>query len=305
MLDVPVVFVIFNRPKPARLSFERIRAAQPKQLFLVSDAARAQRPGEAELVAQTRRETEQQIDWDCQVEKIYASENMGCGPRISSAITQAMQSVDRAIVLEDDCVADPSFFRFCDQTLQRYADDERIMSISGDNFQDGISRTDDSYYFSKYTHCWGWATWRRAWQHFSLPMTNWPSFRDAGGLSAYCESAAEVDYWTYIFNRCHAGHGSSWAYPWQLSCWMNHGLTILPDVNLVTNIGFGADATHTQQPTQSSFLPTEAIPQIQHPDRVFRNHAADQYTDRALYSQRVGTFKRLRRRLGLTTRSAA
>ncbi|MGB7345245.1 MAG: glycosyltransferase family 2 protein [Pirellulaceae bacterium] len=282
-----------------------IRAAQPKQLFLVSDAARDERGGESELVAQTRAETESQIDWDCQVQKIYADRNMGCGPRISSAITQAFQSVAQLIVLEDDCVADPTFFDFCGQTLERFENDNRIMSISGDNFQNGISRTDDSYYFSKYTHCWGWATWKRAWQHFSLDMPSWPEFRDSGGLHAYCDNTHEIEYWTRIFNDCHTGNVSSWAYPWQLSCWMNHGLTVLPDVNLVTNIGFGDDATHTKQQTQNSHLASHSIDQIRHPQRVFRNHAADLYTDRVLYSQQVSTFKRLRRKIGLTSRRAA
>ncbi|NND98457.1 MAG: glycosyltransferase family 2 protein [Pirellulaceae bacterium] len=305
MLDVAVAFVTFNRPEPTRASFARIRSVRPNKLFLVSDAARPDRPGEDQLVQQTRQ-IAQQVDWDCAVYKIYATSNMGCGLRISSAITQAMQFVDRLIVLEDDCVADPSFFSFCDAMLERYEDDERIMAISGDNFQQGISRTDASYYFSKYMHCWGWATWRRAWEHFSLMIPQWPTFRDAGGLSNWCDSAQEIRYWTEIYDRCHAGESASWAYPWQLSCWMNHGLTILPDVNLVSNIGFGSDATHTQRHDPMTALPTQALTELWHPNHVSRNHDADAYTDRQLFSHpnRVGPLKRLRRKLGITRRAA-
>ncbi len=301
MFDVPIAFVIFNRPEPTRLSFAQIRSARPKQLFLISDAPRRSHPSDVDLVAQTRRETESSIDWDCQVTKLYASENMGCGRRISSAITKAFESVEQLIILEDDCVPHASFFGYCDDLLQRYQDDQRIMTISGDNFQDNISRTQDSYYFSKYMHCWGWATWRRAWKHFATTLNDWPAFRDRGGLAAYCRSAHEIDYWTRIFDQCAAGSISSWAYPWQLSCWMNHGLTILPDVNLVSNVGFGRDATHTRKASSQSNMPTHDIMPIQHPQRVYRNQAADRYTDHKMYSQRISRFKRFRRKLGLTT----
>ena len=306
MLDVPVLFVTFNRPKPTAKSFQRIRDARPKQLFLVSDGPRSDRHGEAGLVAETRRITEQ-VDWPCEVQHIYATENMGCGRRISSAITQAFESVDRLIVLEDDCVADPSFFEYCDSTLQRYENDERIMAISGNNFQQGISRTDASYYFSKYMHCWGWATWRSAWQHFSLTIDNWPQFRDSGGMDKCCDSDAEATYWTELFDRCHAGNSSSWAYPWLLCCWMRNALNIIPDVNLVTNIGFGDDATHTQKQREAECLPSMSLGTIQHPTDMQRNVVADRFTDAKLYSgaNRVGWFKSLRRKLGIRRPRAA
>ena len=299
MLDVPIAFVVFNRPQPTKISFARIRSARPSQLFLISDAPRSDRSGEAELVRESRRSAEQ-VDWPCDVQKIYADENMGCGARISTGITEAMTQVERLIVLEDDCVADPSFFRYCDKLLEQYRDDERVMAISGDNFQQGIRRTSASHYFSKYPHCWGWATWRRAWKHFQLEIPDWPEFRDSGHLAAICSSRREIEYWTQILDNVHAGKSNSWAYPWTLCCWMQHGLTALPAVNLVSNIGFGADATHTSRKNSVTSLPAQRLETIVHPKAVARHYAADSFTDRLLFSgagRRPSPLSRLRQSL--------
>ena len=299
-LDVAVAFVVFNRPESTRKSFQRIRAAQPNRLFLISDGPRTNRAAEFALVEQSRRIAEQ-VDWSCEVEKIYSDQNMGCGTRISSGISEAMKQVDRLIVLEDDCVAEDSFFPFCDELLERYEDDQRVMAISGNNFQMGTRRTAESYYFSKYPHCWGWATWRRAWDHFQLGIPAWPEFRDALNLATLCTSRREIEYWTMIFDKVHAGQTSSWAYPWTLCCWMNHGLTVLPEVNLVTNTGFGDDATHTSKRGHKlSNLSTGRIETIQHPSRVSRHFVADQFTDDLVFSgtyRRRGPLRRLGRRL--------
>ncbi|QDT07919.1 hypothetical protein K227x_63480 [Rubripirellula lacrimiformis] len=296
MFDVPIAFVTFNRPDSARATFQCIQRLQPRTLFLISDGPRADRDGEAERVAQTRQVTDQ-IDWDCDVTRIYADDNLGCGRRISSGITQALQSVERLIVMEDDCVADASFFPFCQSVLDRYADDERVMAVSGNNFQQGRRRGDASYYFSKYPHCWGWATWRRAWQQFDLGIPDWPAFRDAGGLRSVCSSQREIQYWTEIFDKVHQGQSQSWAFPWTLATWMNHGLTVLPQVNLVRNTGFGEDATHTRKSNSTSNLPTCSIDQIQHPGWIVQDVDADQFTDNLVFSGTGGhgPLKRMER----------
>ncbi|QDT08360.1 glycosyltransferase family 2 protein [Planctomycetes bacterium K23_9] len=303
MLDVPVAFVIFNRPEATRHSFASIRRAQPSRLFLISDAPRPNRDGEVRLVQQSR-DIAEGVDWECDVTQIYAEQNMGCGRRISSGISQAFAEVDRLIILEDDCVADDSFFDYCDGLLDRYQADERVMAVTGNNFQQGHSRTPSSYYFSKYPHCWGWATWRRAWDLFDLSIANWPTFRDTQQLQTICHSAREIQYWTRVFDQVHAGDSHSWAFPWTLSCWMNHGLTAIPDVNLVSNIGFGVGATHTQKVNGQATLPTHALGEIVHPTHVQRNYIADQFTDDHVFSgngrrrtmQKIeNAFRKLRR----------
>ncbi len=279
----PIVYIIFNRPRSTRQSFELIRQARPTVLYIAADAPRMDRPGEEMLTNEARQITEQ-IDWDCDVRRLYADHNMGCGRRISSAITSALEAFESVIVLEDDCIPDPSFFHFCDGLLLRYSDDERIMAISGDNFQKGIQRTDASYYFSKYPHCWGWATWRRAWQHFDLDIPQWPEFRDAGGLSAYTENDRELAFWTSTLDLVHQKRIDSWALPWTLCCWLQHGLTALPSVNLVSNIGFDIDGTHTHQSSPFASLPTSSIDRLTHPTAVYRHAIADRYTDDLVYS---------------------
>lgn len=296
MFEIPIAYVFFNRPGVTRDSFELIRKQRPATLFLVCDAPRESHSDDKDQVAESRRVVEN-IDWPCDVTKLYAEENMGCGHRISSAISHVLARFEQLIVLEDDCFADPSFFRYCETLLNRYKADQRVMAVSGNNFQRGQSRTNASYYFSKYPHCWGWATWRRAWNHFQLGIPEWPRFRDEGHLAAVCESRRELNYWTRIFDHVHEGRSSSWAYPWTLCCWMNHGLTALPNVNLVSNHGFGKQATHTMTENNASNLPRVSLGRIVHPRQVFRHVAADQYTDNHIFSgdnRRASPIRRVR-----------
>jgi len=298
MINIAVAFVIFNRPEATERSFQKIRNARPEHLFVISDAARPHRDGEFERVERSRYITEN-IDWNCDVHRIYADQNMGCGRRISSGITWAMTLVDRLIVLEDDCVASESFFPFCAELLDHYEHDERVMAISGNNFQQGRKRSQASYYFSKYPHCWGWATWRRAWNRFDLKIPDWPAFRDSGQLRTFCDTPSELSYWMAIFDGVHSGRSASWAYPWTLNCWMNHGLTVLPEINLVSNIGFGSHATHTKGLSSYANLSHENLESVTHPRFVHRNYEADRFSDALLFSgrRRGGPLKKLKNTL--------
>jgi hypothetical protein len=303
----PLVYIIFNRPTSTRRSFDIIRTARPEVLYIAADAPRKDRPDDGRLTDEARRITEH-IDWDCDVRRLYAQSNLGCGRRISSAITAALEDFESVIVLEDDCIPDLTFFSFCETLLAHYAEDTRIMAISGDNFQKGATRTDASYYFSKYPHCWGWATWRRAWKHFDLNIPQWPKFRDSGGLEAYTENEREHKFWTHTFDLVHKKQIDSWALPWTLSCWLQHGLTVLPSVNLVSNIGFDTDGTHTLRSSPFASLPTAAIDVVTHPSEVYRH--ADRFTDELVYSgpwlRSQRSRNRLSRLFGLrSTRRAA
>ncbi len=307
MLDVAIAFVIFNRPDATRRSFARIRSARPNRLFLIGDASRPQCDGEDSLVEQARQIAEN-VDWPCEVRKIYATENLGCARRISSGITQAFEEVDQLIVLEDDCVADPSFFGFCSELLHRYHADPRVTSISGTSFQQDIPRGDASYYFSKYAHCWGWATWKRAWQHFQLDMPQWPVFRDAGHLESICRGAEEIEYWTKVFDRSYRGEIDSWAIPWAFCCWAQHGLNAIPAVNLVSNIGFGTEATHTHDDRRDvAAMSTRTLRVAKHPEFVVPHLQADAHTDDRVFSRsgrRKGLLRRIRRSLPKRYRAA-
>lgn len=275
-LTIPVVFLIFRRPDLTARVFERIRQAKPQRLFIVADGARNQ--SEVILCQQARAVTEL-VDWDCEVLRNYADENLGCRKRVSSGLDWVFSQVEEAIILEDDCLPHPSFFGYCQELLYCYRDDQRIWCISGDNFQDGQIRGDGSYYFSNYNHCWGWATWRRCWQKYDHGLSNWRVFQKHEYLKSILDSDLEVEYWHDIFNRLYElGEPNSWAYPWTFTCWQNYGLSVLPNVNLVSNIGFRVDGTHITEESKLSHLPVQDIGDIIHPSFIVRDRLADEYT---------------------------
>jgi hypothetical protein len=277
MLDTPVAFIIFNRPDLTQIVFNAIRQAQPKQLFVIADGARF--PEELDKCQQAR-DIIKQVDWDCEVFTNYSETNLGCRQRVSSGITWVFEQVEEAIILEDDCLPTASFFPFCQNLLEYYRNDTRIMVISGNNFQDNQSRTDYSYYFSRYNHCWGWASWRRAWQYWDFNSQKWLEFRNSGLIKQIFDDDYEEQYWTNIFDQIFLeNQPDTWDYLWTFACWSQGGLTVLPNHNLVSNIGFREDATHTTS-TDSKFsqLPIVDIWEIKHPPFIVRNRDADNYT---------------------------
>ncbi|MCU0566341.1 MAG: glycosyltransferase family 2 protein [Oculatellaceae cyanobacterium Prado106] len=296
-LKTPVVFVIFKRVETTERVFQAIRQARPAQLFVIADGARPDRTGELEKCIATRAILEQ-VDWDCEVLKDYSAVNLGCGRRLPTGLDWVFSQVESAIILEDDCVPHPSFFRFCDELLDRYRNDTRITSISGQNVQMGRSRTADSYYFSRYNHCWGWATWKRAWKHFDPSMTLWPEVKQQNLLHHILQDDSAVRYWTRQFDQLYRGELTTvWDYQWTFACWLQSGLGILPNVNLISNIGSGLDSTHFVEGSDSfTHLPTAAIEfPLRHPPFVVRQTEADAFTHQTLFHQSI--LERLQKRL--------
>lgn len=279
MMQTPVVLTIFNRPELTARVLAEIRRARPARLFVFADGPRPGSVNDAENCAAARAVIDR-VDWDCEVIRDYAEVNLGCQRRVSSGIDRVFSQAEAAIMLEDDGVPHPDFFRFCEELLDYYRADERIMHISGSNFQFGRRRTPDSYYFSRYNHCVGWATWRRAWRHFDVQMKLWPEFREQGWLGDVLGEAQAVAYWQRFFQLVYEGKIDSWAGCWTLACWMQNGLTILPNVNLISNLGFGAAGTHTRnRHSRFARLPVEAVGfPLQHPPFVVRDAQADEFT---------------------------
>jgi hypothetical protein len=285
-MQTPVALIIFKRPETTKRVFEVIRQVKPPKLLLIADGPRKDKPDEAEKCSATRAIIEK-VDWDCEVLKNYSNINLGCGKCPAMGITWVFEQVEEAIILEDDCVPHPTFFRFCEELLKRYRDDERIMIISGNNFQFGRQRTEHSYYFSRYTHSWGWATWRRAWEYYDFEMKLWPKIRDSELLKYILEEPSALKYWTRIFQQIYEKKiTSAWDYQWTFACWLQNGLTILPNVNLVSNIGFGTESTHTVDsknpfanlPVQEMYLP------LNHPPFVIRDNEADKFTQNTMFA---------------------
>ncbi|HEX4984474.1 MAG TPA: glycosyltransferase family A protein [Burkholderiales bacterium] len=297
----PVLILAFNRPDTAAEVIESMRAVRPTRVFFAVDGARPGRAGEAEKVREVRN-LANRIDWSCDVQTLFRDRNLGCKIAVSEAITWFFSQVEAGIILEDDCVAHPSFFRFTKELLERYGQDERIMMVSGNNFQSGTPRAAYSYYYSRYTHIWGWATWRRAWQLYDHRMTAWQELRQGGWLMDILGDARAVDCWTQIFDATHGERNTSWAYRWMYSAWIQNGLTVLPNANLVTNIGFGELATHTVQNDSAlaSLATSEMTFPLKHPPFVIRDERADAYTQNNIFStpplwRRIGS--RVRRTL--------
>jgi hypothetical protein len=224
-----VLVVAFNRPDLTAEVFSVIRRAKPNRFFFAVDGAHPGHAGERERVLAVRA-LKDSVDWPCEIRTLFRSKNLGCEVAVSQAISWFFDQVESGIILEDDCVPDPSFFPFTAELLERYKDDRRVALISGDNFQFGKERTRDSYYFSRYNHIWGWASWRRAWHLYDHRMRDWPALRARGWLSEFFQEPAAARYWTNIFDETHAERNSSWAYRWTFACWSNALLTALPSV---------------------------------------------------------------------------
>ena len=223
-LKTAVAFIIFNRPGSTEKVFREIAKARPPKLLVVSDGPRLNRPDEAEIVAKTR-EIIKEIDWECEVITNFSETNLGCKKRVSSGIDWVFEQVEECIILEDDCIPHPSFFQYCEELLEKYRNDDRIMAISGDNFQFGKKRTDHSYYFSRYVHIWGWATWRRAWEKYDVTMSKWPEIKAGNWLQDIISDPPIEQVWRNNFENVYKGNIDTWDYQWTFACWINSGLT--------------------------------------------------------------------------------
>lgn len=282
-LSTPVAFIIFNRPDTTAKVFEAIRQAKPQKLFVIADGPRVDRPNEAEKCAATRAIIDR-VDWECEVLTNYSDVNLGSKRRPSSGIDWVFSQVEEAIILEDDCLPAPSFFQFCQSLLEHYRYDDRIAVISGTNYQQEQSRTACSYYFSKYPHIWGWATWRRAWKDYDVDLQTWPECKQNNLLRSAFHDTYEQKCWTDIFDKVYAGEfDTCWDYQWLYTCFCQSRLSIEPNRNLVSNIGFGADATHTFGESPWANMPTHDIWDIDHPRLIIRDYEADLYTFNHLF----------------------
>jgi hypothetical protein len=283
-LHTPVAFFVFNRPESTARVFAEIARARPRMLLVVADGPREDRSGEVERCRAARAVVER-MDWDCEVLTRFADTNLGCKRRLSSGLDWVFDTVEQAIILEDDCLPHPSFFRFCAELLDWYRDDPRVAMIGGTSFQPPARRNAHSYHFSRYTHVWGWASWRRAWQHYDVAMNSWPYVAREGRIpDDLVTDTRAAEYWRKIFDSVHRGEIDTWDYQWLYACWLQGALSVIPGVNLVSNIGFGPEATHT-----GGWSPYAAMPRremrfpLRHPPQVVRDAAADRYTQEMVF----------------------
>jgi hypothetical protein len=289
MNPIAVAYIVFNRPVHTSKSFEAIRLQRPEKLFIIADGPRIGHPTDQQKCEEVRSLLID-VDWPCEVYRNYSDVNLGCKRRVSSGLDWVFSHTERAIVLEDDCVPHSDFFPFCDALLERYADDHRVAVITGNNHQDGRKSGDAAYYFSKHCHCWGWATWRRAWANYDGELSFWPQWRDSTEWGQFVSDRVERNYWRMMFDRVRNGNIDSWAFPWTASVWYHGGLTATPNVNLVTNIGFGPEATHTLAQSDQEGTPSRPLGQLTHPKAIERDKKADHYVFLHLFDGRNQSF---------------
>lgn len=275
-LTTPVAFIIFNRPDTTERVFAEIAKAKPPKLLVVGDGARISREGEAAKVAATRAIIDR-VDWPCEVLTNFSEINLGCKRRVSSGLDWVFEQVEEAIILEDDCLPHPTFFRFCQELLEKYRDDQRVSMISGDNFQFNYHLNDDSYYFSNNSHIWGWASWRSRWQnHYDVDLKHWPKIRDEHRVADWSQTKGEQDALADIFENVYQGKIDTWDHQWEFSNRLNGRIAVMSNVNLISNIGFGIDATHTTGDSVRADMAVEKMTfPLRHPVGVFASRTLD------------------------------
>lgn len=273
-----VLLIIFNRPATTHVVFNAIKKAKPPKLYIASDGPRPNVPDDIEKIEKARNIIKQ-VDWDCRIHTKFEDKNLGCGWGPTTAISWAFENEDKLIILEDDCVPAQSFFPFCDELLEKYKDDTRIWLISGNNYNEEAVTTPHSYFFSRYGHTQGWATWKRCWEAMDMSMTKWPLIIEQDLLKSAFRSRKETFFFQKKLANCYNApsmRSHVWDFQFMFAIKSNGGLCIVPIKNLVTNIGYMG--THSETKDFFHDRPVDETFSIKsHPDFVLCDVNYDDY----------------------------
>jgi len=269
-----VLFLTYNRFATTKKVFESIRKYKPDKLYIASDGARKYRDGEKLVINNIRNYLIKNISWKCEVKTLFREENIGLRNSVSDSITWFFNNEEDGIILEDDCLPNQSFFNFCSSLLDKYRDNKKIMHISGNCFAPNMI-DNSSYHFLKIQHCWGWACWSDRWKLYGKDLSTY----SLKNLKKISDNPNVQNYWKSILLEMKQKKIDSWAYQWMFRIIEKDGLCINPSVNLVSNIGFDNNATHTKNPENilSDKLVYE-IKKLSHPDKVRLDIAAVDFT---------------------------
>ncbi|MBE0626761.1 MAG: hypothetical protein IH606_18335 [Burkholderiales bacterium] len=299
-LRTAVLFLVFNRPQVTAQVFNAIRQAKPPRLYVAADGPRANRPGEAGQCDEVRR-IASSVDWPCEVKTLFRDQNLGCKAGVSTAISWFFENESEGIIVEDDCLPSLSFFWFCESLLERYRDDARIWQICGSAFvAESIAlEREASYIFSKYGPIWGWASWRRAWAHYDVKMVKWPHMKEALWLNSAYDDANEREEKLIVGEKLYRNEINTWDFQWGFVKNYQSALSIVPTRNLVSNIGFGTDATHTKSGKAPVLNRSEIILPIQHPEFILADAEHDRLYCESAWGRRGGWIGKIIHRLAL------
>ena len=290
--NTPVALIIFNRADTTRMVLDVLREIKVRDLFVIADGPRDDNQEDQALCMEARAVIDE-IDWPCKVNRHFHDKNLGCGHNPASGIDWVFSQVDECIILEDDCIPHLSFFPYCQEMLERYMNDTRIMMVSGNNHLLNKAQIPDSYFFSINTQTHGWATWKRAWEKYDFYMTDWPVVGTFEWLNNFLNHERYAKGWLKILTSTYYEANNNpkcsiWDFQWTYACWKNHALNIIPSVNLVSNAGYGENATH-QMPLDH---PLANLPQnemkfpLTHPVVILPNYDADLVLRETVYGLR-------------------
>jgi len=285
--QIPVLLTIFNRPDKTKAVMENLRQIKPKRLFVAADGPRPDIPQDIEGCRLARQEATS-VDWDCQIETRFLDANEGCDPAIAGAIDWFFRQVEYGVILEDDCLVHPSFFALCGELLARYGDDQRVMQIASISPYAPREHPYD-YHFSRAFRCHGgWCTWRRAWTHYTADFKSYGDAEALAILQAYHRDYAKCT-WLYRklleFNRGALYYWQHWDFQWNMACYAQNGLCIFPEKNLMSNIGFGADSTHTREmnPVFEGLCVEPLHFPLRHPPLVYADGRPERSLEKKIY----------------------
>lgn len=303
MFTTPILVIIFNRPDFAKNIFSALSQLKPTKLYVISDGARTL--DEEKEVLESRK-IFNSIPWDCEVNYNYSDVNLGLRKRISGGISWVFQMEEKLIIIEDDCIPHPDFFTYCDVLLKQFKDDKRIMSINGCNLNPKISeKNSETYFFSRYSNSWGWATWKRAWDLFDSELVGLENKTTARNFSKNLPfQYRSHTYWLFILKNVKNLKIDSWAYRWMFTLWINNGLAIVPSSNLIQNIGNDQRSTNTRGHLHYINIRTSNLKKSksQEPKQIIANLCYDRWLENTVYSKSLGNriiwiFKQLMSKL--------
>ena len=275
MSKLPVLLIVFNRPETTERVFEAVRGYAPERLYIAADGPR---PGKADAAGCAAvRKIFSRVDWPCEVRTRFREKNLGCREAPPDAVGWFFEQEEEGVILEDDCLPSPDFFRFCGEMLARYRNDERIMMIAGTCYF-GRRLNPEDYTFSRFTWTWGWASTRKAWRNFDLEMRDFPDFMQSGKIRELLPGHPFMQ-WRYlrVFRKCYEKSPyfyDVWDWMWTYAVLKNRGLCIVPNCNLISNIG-DLGATHVMH-SRTMDLPFQPLPEIlRHPAEIKPDDAND------------------------------
>lgn len=288
-MDLAILLLIWKRPEHAKRVIESIKKVAPKRIYISSDGPIINDKNNQRLVSQTRDEVIDQINWECQIFTNFSEENQGCKLAVTKGINWFFENENEGIILEDDCLPNIYFYEFCRVLLEKYRNDNRVWTICGNGYQDKNSSSGESYFLSKYVDVWGWATWKRCWKYYDKDIRNWEINRSRNILKNVFAKRKDLNFWKRIFDDLfYKGEPDTWDYQWQYACFINSGMSCMPYVNLVENIGFGREATHTLDIPITAKLKVNKLGKItfplKHPEVFLKSNDCDEKLENEFFS---------------------